>query len=65
MSGARFAGQSWAPTAYTAPLSDSPVSDGPRLITLLERHWRTPDGKRVVLDEWQRAGFPRAPERRP
>lgn len=65
MAGARFGGQAWAPTAHTPPLSDAPVSDGPRLIALLERHWRTPDGKRVVLDEWQRAGLCHMLERYP
>jgi hypothetical protein len=50
-----FAAQAWAPTVYTLPLSPDFPSDGPRLIQLVERYWRTPDGALVRLDEWQKA----------
>ncbi len=65
LAGARFAGQVWAPTAYTKPLSDRPVSDGPRLIALIERHWRLPGGARLQLDDWQKAGLCHILERYP
>lgn len=55
----------WAPTAYTKPLSDHPVSDGPRLIALVERHWRLPGGARLTLDDWQKAGLCHILERYP
>lgn len=50
-----FTDQVWAPTAWTAPLAYPIVSDGYRLIRLVERYWRTPDGDKVVLDAWQKA----------
>lgn len=58
----RFDGQPWAPTAFTPPLSDGVFpSAGPRLVQLLERHHRIDkgarSGRRVRLDDWQRALF--------
>lgn len=51
-----FAGtEPWAPTTWTPPLAPDAPSDGHRLIRLVERYWRTPDGSRVVLDAWQKA----------
>lgn len=63
--GCRFAGQAWAPTAHTPPLSDDPVSDGPRLIALVERYWRLPGGQLLRLDDWQKALFCHILERYP
>lgn len=42
------------PAAFTKPLSPDFPSDGPKLIRLVEKYYRTQDNKRLVLDEWQR-----------
>lgn len=52
----QFDGQAWAPSSYTAPLTGRLLdSDGPRLVELLEQHWRQPDGTLVRFDVWQKA----------
>lgn len=61
-----FDGQPWAPTRYTPPLrGELRDSDGPRLVELLENHWRLPDGNLVRYDDWQRALFNHLLERYP
>lgn len=45
----------WLPTVYTRPLSEDFPSDGYRLLDLVDRYWRNPDGSKVTLDEWQRS----------
>jgi hypothetical protein len=49
-----FEGQVWAPVAFTRPLSPDFPSDGHKLIRLVEKYWKTPDGLRVELDDWQK-----------
>lgn len=62
----QFDGQPWAPTRYTPPLRGQLVdSDGPRLVELLESHWRLPDGRLVQYDDWQKAFFNHVLERYP
>lgn len=57
----RFDAQPWAPTRLTPPLTEGAfLSDGPRLIALVERHYRVAsdsaaEGSLMVLDDWQRA----------
>lgn len=50
-----FTGQVWAPVAFTQPLSENFPSDGYKLIELVEKHWRTPEGGLVKLDDWQKS----------
>lgn len=65
----RFRDQAWAPSAFTRPLSVPFLSDGPRLIALLEGHFRPVDGstagKLIRLDDWQKALLCHALERYP
>lgn len=49
-----FDGQAWAPVRFTPPLRPDFVTDGDRLIKLVERHYRLPDGRLLVLDGWQK-----------
>lgn len=49
-----FNGQVWAPVRFTPPLRPDFVTDGDRLIKLVERHYRLPDGRLLVLDDWQK-----------
>lgn len=47
----------WLPTRHTAPLSDLSKpenSRGHKLIKMVERYWKMPDGTPLVLDEWQK-----------
>ncbi|WP_277033749.1 terminase large subunit domain-containing protein, partial [Propionimicrobium lymphophilum] len=39
----------------TEPLTENFLTAGPRLIALLERHFRLQDGQLIRLDEWQKA----------
>lgn len=58
-------GAPWAPTKFTPPLRPRFLTDGPRLVALAERHWRTPDERLIKLDQWQRALFSHVLERYP
>lgn len=51
----RFQGQPWSPAKMTEPLTENFLTAGPRLIALLERHFRLQDGQLIRLDEWQKA----------
>lgn len=48
-------GYRWTPGTYTAPLSPTFVSDGPRLRRFVELFCRDDDGNPLVLDPWQAA----------
>ena len=62
----QFDGQPWAPTTFTPPLRGELVlSDGPRLIELMEHHWRLPTGNLVTLRDDQRATINHLLERYP
>lgn len=62
----QFDGQSWAPVSFTAPLAGRLVdSDGPRLVELVENHWRQPDGSLARFDDWQKATLNHVLERYP
>ena len=43
----------WLPGVYTAPLSPTFISDGPKLRKFVELFCRTEDGQPLVLDPWQ------------
>ena len=74
-----FNGQPWAPGTYTRPLRPGPMlSDGPRLVRLMERHWRDPKAEPLTgpildgppaggirLDCWQASLFTHVLERYP
>ncbi len=44
----------WAPTAYTAPLAEPMVTDGDRLLDVVDQCWTTEAGDPLILDTWQR-----------
>lgn len=55
----------WLPARFTPPLSEDFVTDGDRLIAAVEQFWTLPDGRRLVLDEWQKWLLRRVLERYP
>lgn len=61
----------WMPTAYTQPLSDDFISDGNKVIALVESLWDLPEkhNERLKLTEWQkwliRASLERYPDNHP
>ena len=61
----RFDGQPWAPSMFTAPLSEQFVTDGDRLLQLVDLAWSSPEQEDFHLDEWQRALIRHALERYP
>lgn len=62
----QFDGQPWAPTTYTPPLRGHiELSDGPRLVELMHKHWRMEDGSLVILDDFQQAQLTHILERYP
>ncbi len=60
-----FGGQMWAPVRFTQPLRPDFITDGDRLIALVERHYRLPDGRLLRLDDWQKALLRHVLERYP
>ncbi len=55
----------WLPTLATPPLSDDFVTDGDRLLQIIDLAWKSPEQKDFELDEWQRWLVRRVLERYP
>lgn len=55
----------WAPTLATQPLSKNYITDGDKLLKVIDLAWRSPEQKEFSLDEWQRDLIRRVLERYP
>lgn len=53
------------PTLYTKPLSDDFITDGDKLLQVIDLAWRSPEDAAFELDDWQRDIIRRALERYP
>lgn len=61
----RFDGQPWAPAVYTEPLCEDYVTDGDKLLQVVDLAWRSSEADEFVLDEWQRTLIRQVLERYP
>lgn len=53
------------PTVYTQPLSEDFVTDGDKLLALVDMAWKSADNPNFKLDPWQRELIRRVLERYP
>lgn len=57
--------EAWMPTLYTAPLQEDFVTDGDKLLQVVDLAWRSPEDENFRLDDWQRWLIRRVLERYP
>lgn len=55
----------WQPSVATQPLTDDFITDGDKLLKVIDLAWRSPEQKEFQLDEWQRDLIRRVLERYP
>jgi phage terminase large subunit-like protein len=46
--------KAWLPTLHTQPLSDEFVTDGDKLLEVIDLAWQSPEDRDFELDDWQR-----------
>lgn len=44
----------WQPTLFTQPLTEDFVTDGDKLLEVIDLAWKSPEADEFELDEWQR-----------
>lgn len=44
----------WTPTLYTQPLTDDYITDGDKLLQVIDLAWSSPEDSTFELDDWQR-----------